>query len=91
MEKPTYNPPRAVELTSFLEGLSPLELRWMQRQCEVVLDRKVEILQRAYHEAQYASYAYHGNIQWMPTGELAVRPLEVEEPAPPSEALEMVI
>jgi hypothetical protein len=82
MEKPTYNPPRAVELTSFLEGLSPLELRWMQRQCEVVLERKVAALQAAYHEAQLATYTYHGSIQWTPNGELAVRTLEAapEEP-----------
>jgi len=90
MEKPTYNPQRAQEIRTFLEGLSPLELRWTQHECGEVLDHKVEVLRSAYHEAQSASYAYVGHIHWTADGRLenkavysdAEPPVDVEQEMP---------
>jgi hypothetical protein len=63
-----YNPSRAVELTTFLEGLSVLELRWIQGAANVVLDKRVEEAERVRDEARAARWAV--DLHWTADGRL---------------------
>ena len=68
MEKPTYNPNRAVELQTFLEGLNARELRWIRGAAEVVLDRRVQEAERLLEETRDARFAT--DLEWNANGEL---------------------
>lgn len=71
MNEPTYSPPRAVELTTFLAKMSPKELRWIRAAAERELDRRVQEAERLLDETRDARFAT--DLEWNANGELIDR------------------
>jgi hypothetical protein len=68
MEKPKYTPERAQQLQAVLEGMSPLELRWMHFAAEKELNRRVDDADRVRQETSDARFAY--DLDWTADGQL---------------------